>query len=360
MRTLVISPCAVGDSIVANPLLKTLRMHDQGGELVLVGARSIAPLLRLFPGPNRIVELDDALLSEDSLWTSAAKVLVPDELRAPFDVVVDLLCTPPCRALVERLEATQKVGIDFGPGPPPYSVLISPFTAVEGRSAVDFYLDYARGLGLRILDRSTAVDLAVIPPVASTGTRDVLERSAGRRAVALLLAGGDWHKRYPPELVSALIRTCPYAGACLIMMFGPAEQSEYQPWLSRWRAARIGGVEIVDGNLTDVARVLQRCSGAIGNDCGFVHLAVALGVPTLALFGPAEAQTWFPYLKTRSNGVLVSTANCSPCYGSERDACHRNRCMEFEPGSVWRKFDGLAGWSGPLVPQPVGPYGQVS
>jgi ADP-heptose:LPS heptosyltransferase len=343
VRTLVISPRALGDSIVSNPLLKTLRVHDREGELVLVGPRSLAPLLRLFPGPDRIVALDDALLSDESLWTSAAKVELPDELRAPFDVVVDLLCTPPCRALVERLEATQKVGIDFGPGPPPYTVLIPPFPPVEDRSAVELYLDYARGLGLRTLERSTAVDLAAIPPASSTGTREVLERLVGRRAVALLLGGGDWHKRYPPELVAELIRTCPYADACLIVMFGPSEQTDYRPWLSRWRAARLGGVEIVDGKLTDLAYLLQGCSGAIGNDCGFVHMAVALGVPTLALFGPAEAQTWFPYLEARSNGVMVSRADCRPCYGSGRQACQRNRCMEeFEPRSVWRKFDALA------------------
>jgi len=43
-----------------------------------------------------------------------------------------------------------------------------------------------------------------------------------------------------------------------------------------------------------LAGVLQRCSAFIGNDAGVTHLAAALGVPTLAIFGPTEPARWAP------------------------------------------------------------------
>jgi ADP-heptose:LPS heptosyltransferase len=43
-----------------------------------------------------------------------------------------------------------------------------------------------------------------------------------------------------------------------------------------------------------LAAVLSRCDLFIGNDSGITHLAAALGVPTIALFGPTEPRVWGP------------------------------------------------------------------
>jgi len=43
-----------------------------------------------------------------------------------------------------------------------------------------------------------------------------------------------------------------------------------------------------------LAAVLSQCSLFIGNDSGITHLAAALGVPTIALFGPTDPYVWGP------------------------------------------------------------------
>jgi len=47
--------------------------------------------------------------------------------------------------------------------------------------------------------------------------------------------------------------------------------------------------------LTEVAEALAATSAFVGNDSGVTHLAGALGIPTLALFGPTDAEVWAPW-----------------------------------------------------------------
>ncbi len=46
--------------------------------------------------------------------------------------------------------------------------------------------------------------------------------------------------------------------------------------------------------LPEVAAVLSQCRGCVGNDCGITHLAAAVGIPTVALFGPTDPEVWGP------------------------------------------------------------------
>jgi ADP-heptose:LPS heptosyltransferase len=46
--------------------------------------------------------------------------------------------------------------------------------------------------------------------------------------------------------------------------------------------------------LTELAAVLEKCRGFVGNDSGITHLAAAVGAPVVALFGPASSLIWEP------------------------------------------------------------------
>jgi heptosyltransferase-3 len=47
-------------------------------------------------------------------------------------------------------------------------------------------------------------------------------------------------------------------------------------------------------NLFDLARWLAGAALYIGNDSGITHLAAAVGIPVIALFGPASPDIWAP------------------------------------------------------------------
>lgn len=88
-------------------------------------------------------------------------------------------------------------------------------------------------------------------------------------------------------------------------------------------------------NLGQLAAILERCRLALGVDSGPMHLAVAMGTPTVHLFGPVDARLFGPWGDPQRHLVLTSGRECIPCNrldypASELDAhpCVREIAVE--------------------------------
>ncbi len=77
-------------------------------------------------------------------------------------------------------------------------------------------------------------------------------------------------------------------------------------------------------SLADTAWLIQRSLIAVCVDSGPMHMADALGVPLVALFGGQQNNSvWYPV--GSSSVVIKGTAPCSPCFRAD---CHHNVCMD--------------------------------
>ncbi len=52
----------------------------------------------------------------------------------------------------------------------------------------------------------------------------------------------------------------------------------------------------------------------VSADGGIMHAAVAMNIPTVALFGPTDPAVWFPYEGLGPFRVLATRPPCSPCH----------------------------------------------
>ncbi len=98
--------------------------------------------------------------------------------------------------------------------------------------------------------------------------------------------------------------------------------------------------------LSESAAVVGACSVVVANDSFLLHLAGALGVPSVGLFGPTDPAHYRP-LDSRSTHLWIGGAlPCSPCH---RDGwfpvCrHDHRCMrDLEVGQVLREVEARVG-----------------
>jgi heptosyltransferase-2 len=81
-------------------------------------------------------------------------------------------------------------------------------------------------------------------------------------------------------------------------------------------AAGLGECSVNLGGRTTVpqlAAVLARCDLLIGADSGVLHVASAVGTPTVALFGPTNHRAWAPALPPAKLAVVRAGSACSPC-----------------------------------------------
>jgi ADP-heptose:LPS heptosyltransferase len=72
-----------------------------------------------------------------------------------------------------------------------------------------------------------------------------------------------------------------------------------------------------------------------------MHAAVAMGVPTVAVFGPTDPGNWFPYPEAATCRVLATRPPCHPC---DRHVCPADEfvCLpELDPAQVAGAVDAL-------------------
>jgi heptosyltransferase-2/heptosyltransferase-3 len=58
---------------------------------------------------------------------------------------------------------------------------------------------------------------------------------------------------------------------------------------------------------------MARCRLVLGADSGPLHLAVAVGTPTVHLYGPVDSRTFGPWGDPARHIVLTSDMDCIPC-----------------------------------------------
>ena len=173
----------------------------------------------------------------------------------------------------------------------------------------------------RLVDRYAA--LADVAPANPRLQADAAARSrllaehgldTGRPVVALC-PGAEYGaaKRWPAEHFAGLAARCVDAGAA-VWVFGAGTGAE------RAAANEIGAATPVADlvgrtSLADAVDLLSAASVAVVNDSGLMHVAAALGVHVVALFG-SSSPTFTPPLSARAT-VLERQLDCRPCFARD-------------------------------------------
>jgi hypothetical protein len=124
-------------------------------------------------------------------------------------------------------------------------------------------------------------------------------------------------------------------GGEAVVVLGPAEEERggYEP--SEKRALVVRKL-----TLAQIAALLGRSDVYLGNDSGMTHLAAAVGVQTLALFGPSDPQRWRPRGKRVT--LLHAAAECAAGANSPADPrIYRKSLHELTSGEVIAQMEKL-------------------
>ena len=142
-----------------------------------------------------------------------------------------------------------------------------------------------------------------------------------RPAVALGPGSVGASKRwtYYPEAAKLLAER----GLDVWVIGGPGEKAQAQEIVAA------GGPRVRDLTGTDLrngALAMAAASVAISNDSGLMHIAAAIGTPTMGIFGPTSPYLWAPLNGLAATVLTKTKLSCQPC---QRTVCTMNdhRCM---------------------------------
>lgn len=149
--------------------------------------------------------------------------------------------------------------------------------------------------------------------------------SEQRSKVILLHPGsGNRKKVWPVERFLSLARILQdQSHAKILIILGPAEGPIVQRTFEG-----IGSHPFIFAKgltLLQLASVMEGGWFFVGNDSGITHMAAALGVPTLAIFGPTDQRVWSP--RGEKTHVIRKEIYCSPCPPERFFQCNDFECL---------------------------------
>lgn len=299
-RTLVVMPNWVGDAVMAEPVLRALAAS--GRELAALGKKGLHPLFALLPGVGACLER-----SADDRETSAR--LAADR----YDEAVIL----PNSFRSARLVRDAGIARRFGYRGEFRSPLLAP-AVPRPRGRRPQVEDYRELLAaMAVVPPASWVPRIELPAQLLASGRERLARARielGSGPIVGLFPGAEWgnSKRWPMQsfatLATELRRRVPDLREVIVA--GPKEV---------WLAVRVheesGKLHPVIGpdlDLAALAGVVAHLDLLVTNDSGPMHLAAALGVRCVALFGPTDRRRTAP--AGEGHEVLSRDLWCSPCF----------------------------------------------
>jgi ADP-heptose:LPS heptosyltransferase len=147
-----------------------------------------------------------------------------------------------------------------------------------------------------------------------------------RSKVIILHPGsGSKKKAWPLDRFLSLARTLQdRLGSRMLVVLGPAEGPDVR---MAFEGVGLSAPVLAKGlTLLQLASVMEGCRFFVGNDSGISHMAAALGLPTLAIFGPTDQRVWSP--RGEETVVVCREIHCSPCPQERFFQCRDSECLK--------------------------------
>ena len=307
-RILCIHQGAVGDLILALPAVKTLRAALQPSWLEIMGHPWTLPLAMGRPYADAVTDINQGdmapFFQEDAHLPAALKGYLGHFNTAFYFGGSATLAHNLRRAGIQK------------------TFILPPFPA--GRTPVTLHhLASLRALGIPVPPCTPKIYLR--DEEKEWAEEFFCQRGWGLDEIIALHPGaGTRKKAWPPQRFAALGRQLARGPTKLLIIQGPADEGCVEEALTGLEG--IPTLVARDLPLRKVAALLSCACLFIGNDSGCSHLAAALGVRTLALFGPTDPLIWAP--RGEQASWLQGKVACAPCDRAQQRACERQRCLE--------------------------------
>ena len=318
-KLLVFKSCCIGDVLFSTPSVRALRKAFPLAEVVyLVGdwSRDVAGMI---PRVDRVIRFP-----EPARPLALLRLLLALR-RERFDLAVSFHRSASAHALLALAGIPVRAGFDWkGSG----RWLTHPAPFDEKAHEVRRYFAVLAALGVEPDGESTEI---AAPPAERESAAVMLGASGvpeGKRLAVIFPGGGRnpgtvmMSKRWTPLGWNAVARWLAGERGFSVAVVGDSSEKDL--------AVRVlegvpGGVSLAGRtDLKGLAGIISHAAWFAGVDSGPTHMAAALGVPTLTVFGPTDPRLVAPPGAT--NSFVWRKIDCAPCY--EPGTVHSRRFLE--------------------------------
>jgi heptosyltransferase-2 len=313
----------VGDAIMALPAIRAIRNRPDANISIL--ARSYVADI------YRDQNVADELIIYDQRGTHAGisgRERLAAELRdRKFEIAILLQNAFDAAWLAWRAGIPQRIGYARDAR----SILLTDAVPLPKPGEIPpherfYYLEMLRRSGwIDSIPDEPFIELHVNEGSRTRAAQQLAVAGGRSNAVRIAIAAGASYgsaKCWPPSRFAELANHLQAQWDADVILFGAAGETD----VSSAIASEMKRVPIdLTGKTTiaDLPALLSQCHVFIGNDSGAMHVAAAVGLPTVAIFGPTDPFGTAPV--TSRHTIVREQPYCSPCFLRRCPIDHR--CM---------------------------------
>jgi heptosyltransferase-2 len=324
MKLMIRATNWVGDAIIALPALRQARKRFSEAHIAIVARPYVADIYR-------DQDICDQLIPYDPTGPHSGvggRERLASQLRAEkFDVALLLQNAFDAAWLAWRAGIPERIGYARDGR----SFLLTRPIAVPKLGEISahekfYYLDLVRRVGwVDSLEDVSMIELAV-PAQKKQHAEEFLSSAGARKGVQKIAIGAGASygsaKCWPPERFAAIANRLQSETDADVILFGTASEQAVSSAISS--AMRKLPIDLTGKTaIADLPAILSCCDLFIGNDSGAMHVAAAVGLPVVAIFGPTDAAGTAPVTPRRT--IVQQQTYCSPCFLRRCPTDHR--CM---------------------------------
>jgi heptosyltransferase-3 len=310
-----------GDVLLSSPVFTALKNHYPHLEIDALIYQETHPMLNFHPAITEIFCIDKSWKKSGQLYSLKQEWELLKRLKArKYDLVIHLTESWRGAFLSKLLNPRFSVAGSYGHkrGKLWNRSFTHLYPTIHQRHTAETNLDAIRRLGLTPTENEKALTL-VPGSEAEDRVEYILEKKnlLGKAFIVLHPTSRWLFKCWSTEKVSELINQLGEKGINIILTAAP------DPKESEMIRVIKAGVqqEITDLSgqlgLKDLAALIGKAKCFVGVDTAPMHMAAAMQVPVVALFGPSSEVMWGPW-QVRQEVITSSGYPCRPCY---QDGC---------------------------------------
>jgi heptosyltransferase-2 len=324
----------VGDAVMTLPALEAVRENFQSASITVLARPWVAPLFENHPAVNNILIYNkhDGLTKNLSEFFHVINMIRKNK----YDLAVLFQNAFEAALLAYLGRVTYRLGFDSDGRGFLLTHGIKRSSEIFAVHQVEYYLSILKAAGLKVESRNPVIYLSK-KDLAKAENLLQLKGISKNDFILGISPGAIFGnaKRWPFERFAEISDRASERWGAKVIILGSKKEKEIGTsitGLMRHKPVDFCGTT----SLGEVIGIIGRCNMFVTNDSGLMHIAAALGVPTLAIFGSTDHVATGPRgVKTR---IIKHDIDCSPCLKPE---CPTDfKCMlSIEPEEVWDEME---------------------
>lgn len=311
-KVLVVKLRHLGDVLLASPVFSNIKSMLPHAEIDAYIWKEAEPVLQGNPAISNI-HLYDRKWKKTSRWKRIKKelALLRQIRKKKYDLIINL--TEGDRGAIVSWISGAAIKVGFDPGKSGFFHKRDIFTHLvkqcpSPRHRVERDLDVLRRIGIFPKEEKRKLFFH-IPETTLLQTKSLLQKyQLIEGEYALIHPASRWRfKCLPPQLIAKVIDRLEEK---VVLTGGPGEEDLLDDIVrfTNKDVVHLGGKT----NIKELGALMQMSKGLITVDSLSLHMASALKVPVVALFGPTSEQNWGPWQHPHSI-VVSKNISCRPC-----------------------------------------------